>query len=170
MSRSILADAFDHHVWATLRLIDACRALTDEQLVTPVAGTYGSVLDTLRHLVGADRSYLELLSGGAVADIDEASMDLDALVGVMHDDGPVWADVVAGDLDPDRVLVRHREDGSESHAPLGVRLAQVIHHGSDHRSQVCTALTNIGLSSPAIDAWDFAKSQGRLVEVPATTG
>ena len=54
MTKSLLADAFDHHVWATLRVIDACLALTPEQLQTNVPGTYGSILDTVRHLVGAD--------------------------------------------------------------------------------------------------------------------
>jgi uncharacterized damage-inducible protein DinB len=170
MSRPVLADAFGHHVWATLRLIDACLPLTDEQLASPVPGTYGSILETMRHLVGADRSYLQLLSSGRVSAIDEATettMDLPALRAAMAENGPVWAEVVAGDLDPDLVIVRHRDDGSESHAPLGIRLAQVIHHGTDHRSQICTALTNLGITPPEIDAWDFAWSEDRLVEVPA---
>jgi uncharacterized damage-inducible protein DinB len=167
MSRPILADAFSHHVWATLQLIDACLPLTREQLASQVPGTYGSILDTLRHLVGADCSYLELLSGGTVTAIDEEAMDLPALRAAMAANGPVWAEVVAGDLDPDLVVVRHRDDGSESHAPLGIRLAQVVHHGTDHRSQVCTALTNLGITPPEIDAWDFAWSEDRLVEVPA---
>jgi uncharacterized damage-inducible protein DinB len=167
MSRPILADAFGHHVWATSRLIDACLPLSDEQLATTVPGTFGSVLETLRHLVGADRSYLELLSGGRVDQIDEEAMDLTALRVVIEEDGPIWAEVLAGDLDPDRVLIRRRDDGSESHAPIGIRLAQVIHHGTDHRSQVCTALTSLGLTPPDIDAWDYAAAQGWLTEVPA---
>jgi uncharacterized damage-inducible protein DinB len=167
MSRPILADAFGHHVWATLRLIDACRPLTDEQLATAVPGTFGSILDTMRHLVGADRSYLELLSGGRVDQIDEEAMDLAALRSAIEENGPIWAEVVAGDLDPDRVLIRRRADGSESHAPIGIRLAQVIHHGTDHRSQVCTALTSLGVTPPDIDAWDYAVSRGWLTEVPA---
>jgi len=167
MSRPILADAFGHHVWATLRLIDACLPLADEQLGTPLPGTYGSILDTIRHLVGADCSYLALVSGGKVGRIDEEAMDLPALRATMAANGPVWAGVVAADLDPDRMLIRHRDDGSESHAPLGIRLAQVIHHGTDHRSQVCTALTNLGLTPPEIDAWDFGSTEGRVTEVPA---
>src|SRR5436190_11514331 len=111
MSRSILADAFDHHVWATLSVIDACLALTDEQLATTVPGTYGSIVDTVRHLVGADVSYLELLSGGRVQPIDEDSMSLAELRPVMEANGPVWADVLAAAGDPDAMVVRQRDDG-----------------------------------------------------------
>ena len=166
MTRSVLNDAFGHHVWATLRLIDTCLALDPEQLSTAVPGTYGSILDTLRHTVGADRGYLYALTGGRVATIEEEGMDLTALRAVMDSDGPEWAAFVAQDLDPDLVVIRHRDDGSESHAPLGIRLAQALHHGTDHRSQVCTALTSLGIEPPAIDAWDFAWQDGRLTEVP----
>ena len=62
MSSSSLDDAFAHHVWATLRLMDTCLALGPEQLETAVPGTYGSILDTQRHLVGADASYLSVTS------------------------------------------------------------------------------------------------------------
>jgi hypothetical protein len=56
MSRSALEDAFGHHVWATLRMIDA-RQLGPEQLETAVPVTYGSILDTVRHLLGSDSGY-----------------------------------------------------------------------------------------------------------------
>jgi uncharacterized damage-inducible protein DinB len=166
MSRSILADAFGHHVWATLRLIDACLGLTEEQVRTGVPGTFGSILDTMRHLVGADCSYLFALTGGHVATIDEDRMDLPQLRAAMESNGPVWDSLLVPDLDPDTVVVRYRDDGSESHAPMGIRLAQALHHGTDHRSQVCTALTALGVEPPAIDAWDFAHEGGRLSEVP----
>jgi uncharacterized damage-inducible protein DinB len=164
MSRPILADAFGHHTWASLRLIDACLPLTPDQLATIVPGTYGSIIETVRHLVGADRSYLALLSGRRVAEIEEDQMGLAELRAAMEASGPVWQEVVAGHLDPDVTVVRHRDDGSESHAPLGIRLAQVVHHGTDHRSQVCTALTALGIEPPAIDAWDYAEAAGRLFE------
>jgi uncharacterized damage-inducible protein DinB len=79
MSRPILSDAFSHHVWASLRVIDASLPLTDAQRAGAVPGTYGSILDTIRHLVGADRWYLVLLSGGTASGIDEDSMDLPAM-------------------------------------------------------------------------------------------
>ncbi len=166
MTRSILADAFAHHVWATLRLIDACLGLTEEQTATVVPGTYGSILDTMRHLVGADCAYLFALTGGRVAAIDEDRMGLPELRAAMESNGPAWDSLLMPDLDPDTVVVRYRDDGAESHAPLGIRLAQALHHGTDHRSQVCTALTALGFEPPAIDAWDFADEGGRLSRVP----
>jgi uncharacterized damage-inducible protein DinB len=63
-------------------------------------------------------------------------------------------------------VVRHHEDGSETSATMGIRLAQAIHHGTDHRSQICTALTTLGIEPPSIDVWDYGATNGRVVEVP----
>jgi uncharacterized damage-inducible protein DinB len=152
MDGRLLRDAFGHHVWATITLIDVCAGLTPEQLASAVPGTYGSVIDTLRHLVAADASYLWTISGGQVERLDdeaEAAADLATLRAAM-------------------VVARHRDDGSSFSAPLGIRLAQVVHHGTDHRSQVCTALTGLGVTPPEIDVWDYAATQGRTFETPAT--
>jgi uncharacterized damage-inducible protein DinB len=166
MSRPILADAFAHHAWATIRLIDACLPLTADQLATTVPGTYGTILATVRHLVGGDAGYLFVLTDGRVADVDESTMSLDDLRTAEVTFGAAWAALVAQDLDADETLIRLHDDGSKSLAPVGIRLAQALHHGSDHRSQVCTALTSLGIEPPAIDVWDFASTQGRLSEVP----
>jgi uncharacterized damage-inducible protein DinB len=80
-----------------------------------------------------------------------------------------WSRLLGEDLDPDAVLVRHHDDGSETHTTMGIRLAQALHHGTDHRSQICTALTTLGVEPPAIDVWAFAEQDGRVVEVPATS-
>lgn len=164
-----MADAFGHHVWATLRLIDTCIGMRPEQLGTNAPGTFGPIIDTMRHLVGADASYLFVTSGGAAEPIDEEGMDLAGLRAVMERHGPAWAAVVAAASDPAEVLVRHRPDGSETHAPLGIRLAQALHHGTDHRSQICTALTILGVTPPEIDVWDFGSQDGRVTEVPPTS-
>lgn len=162
MSRPLLSDAFGHHVWATIRVFDACLALEPEQLDTTVPGTYGSIIDTLRHLVGGDCGYLLALTGGRTPEIDEEHMDLAALRAQMEANGPEWAALVDRDIDPDADVVRHRDDGTDSHAPIGIRLAQALHHGTDHRSQICTALTSLGVTPPEIDVWDFADQDGRL--------
>jgi uncharacterized damage-inducible protein DinB len=61
------------------------------------------------------------------------------------------------------------DDGYRKHAPIGIRLAQVLHHGTDHRSQICTALTSLGVKPPNIDAWEYGVDDGRVVEIPPDT-
>jgi uncharacterized damage-inducible protein DinB len=165
MSKSVLGDAFGHHVWATIRLLDTCLPLSDEQLATSVTGTYGSILDTMRHLVGADASYLWVVSGGRHPEIDENAMDLAQLRATMEANGPAWEAVLAGSRDPEETIVRHRDDGIDSFAPLAIRLSQALHHGTDHRSQICTALTTLGVEPPEIDVWAYAEKDGRISEV-----
>jgi uncharacterized damage-inducible protein DinB len=169
MSKSLMEDAFGHHVWATLRLIDACLPLSQEQLETAVPGAYGSIVETMRHIVGGDTSYLFALTGGRVSLIEEEQMDLKELRTAMEANGANWTSLLSQDLDPDAVVERHRDDGSETHAPIGIRLAQAVHHGTDHRSQICTALTALGVEPPLIDLWDFGEMDGRVVEIPPTS-
>ena len=169
MTRSLLDDAFAHHVWATLTLLDVCLRLTPEQLATEVPGTYGSILETQRHLVGADASYLFVTTGGRVLRIDEDQMDLAALRAAMAGHGEAWSHLLAESPDPETVLVRTRDDGSATKAPIGIRLAQAIHHGTDHRSQTCTALTTLGIEPPFIDVWDFGGQQGTVIDIEPTS-
>jgi uncharacterized damage-inducible protein DinB len=158
---SMLNDAFAHHAWATQQLIDVCTALTPEQLATPAPGTYGPILETLQHLVQSDSWYLSFFTDRPGLSDDEAErMDLHELRAVITADATAWAEVIAREDDPDREIVE-RDGGWVLSSPVGVRLAQVIHHGSDHRSQVCTALTSLGHEPPEFDVWAYARAAGR---------
>jgi uncharacterized damage-inducible protein DinB len=169
VSRSTLDDAFGHHVWATLILMDACATLTPEQLTTSVPGTYGPIIDTMRHLVGADASYLFRLTEGRVENIDEDTMDLAQLRTVMERNAGAWSALLVADPDPNHEIVAIHSDGSRTRAPVSIRLAQALHHGTDHRSQISTGLTALGVDPPFIDVWDFGERDGRVAEEPAET-
>ncbi len=170
MTASLFDDAFAHHVWATDRLIDACTALTKDQLDARTPGTYGSIIGTLRHLVASDRWYLSFFAEGAgLAPIDEeAALGLEELRDAMATNGAAWTVLLAGAPDPEADVLE-QDERWEFHAPLGFRLAQAIHHGSDHRSQVCTALTGLGLTPPEIDLWAYGEATDRTRAVPVTT-
>ena len=111
MGRSPIDEAFAHHVWATLRLIDSCLELTPEQLEAAVPGTYGSILETMRHLVGGDTYYLAHLTGDPAREIDSDGLGLGELRAEMEADERTWIELLARDLDPDAVVKDVDEEG-----------------------------------------------------------
>jgi uncharacterized damage-inducible protein DinB len=161
-----MEDAFAHHMWATLRLVDTCLALTPLQLETTVPGIYGSILDTLRHLIGSDAWDLFVATGDRASLIHEADMPLSELRAAMESHGPAWSRLLSQDLDPDAVLNEvDEDDGYERNVAMGIQLAAALQHGTDHRSQVCTVLTALGVEPPRIDVLDFGMQAGRVVEI-----
>ena len=127
-----MEEAFAHHVWATLRLVDACLALSPQHLETAVPGTYGSILDTLRHLIGSDAWDLFVATGDRASLIDEADMHLSELRAAMESHGPAWSSLLAQDLDPDAVLNEvDEDDGYERSITMGFQLAGVLQHDGD---------------------------------------
>ena len=165
MSGSFLEPAFAHHVWATLRVIDVCLDLSAEELGTSVPGTRGPMLETLRHVVGGDADDLFILTGDRAFNVDTEWMSLAEARVVMERNGSAWAELISGSPDLDAVVEEVDEtDGYQRWAPVGFRLASALHHGTDHRSQICTALTTLGIEPPAIDVLSFGVDVGRVVE------
>lgn len=166
MSSSLLGAAFTHHVWATTRLIDVCRELSPEALGIGVVGTRGPIVDTLRHLVVSDTFDLFTVTGDPAFDIDDARVtSLADARAVMERNGSGWSEYLLRALDADEVVREvDASDGFQRWAPIGFRLAGALNHGTDHRSQVCTALTALGTTPPKIDVFDFGLETGRIVE------
>ena len=162
MTRHPLDDAFRHNVWATVRLIDTCAALTAEQLATEIPGTYGSIHRTLHHLVDSDTWYLSFFRDEVIVQMDDVLAELLELRAAIEANGVLWLEVLADAPDPDP----QTEDVDDTRylAPVGVRLAQVVQHGTDHRSQVCTALTLLGVEPPDIAVWAYGDATGRDYE------
>jgi uncharacterized damage-inducible protein DinB len=155
-----MESAFAHHVWATRRVIDACEQLSAEQLTAPVPGTYGSIIASLRHLVGADAWYLHSLTDGRHPDTETANLDLADLSATMENHHAAWQAVARDEGDAMRVVYTWNDGAFDFGAQVGIRLTQALLHGADHRSQICTGLTLAGVEPPLIDAWDFAEALG----------
>ena len=173
MSSPLLEAAFTHHVWATSRVIDACLDLSVEDMATSVPGTRGPILETLRHLVVSDTFDLFVLTGDRAFDIDETEpLTLAEARARIERNGAGWAEYISRSLDPDEMVHEvDQTDGYQRWAPVGFRLAGVLDHGTDHRSQICTALTALGIEPPKIDVFDFGLEAGRIVEKwPGSTG
>jgi len=142
----MLREGFRHHAWATRQLLDHCASLSPETLTRDVTGLYGSVLATFQHLVDADAWYLDGITAHELGEdvADKTQLTFDDVVALADRNAAHWETLLDRELDPDTEIEVRHGDGSVTVATVGVRLAQALHHGSDHRSQIGTALTVLG--------------------------
>ena len=162
---SLLKDAFDHHSWATLNVLDACAALPPAILEVAVTGTYGTIEATLRHAIESDSYYLDDFYGGWLAR-QHPSETLSELRELAVAQSQAWSALLEGDLDADEVIHEvDPEDGYQRDATVGLRLAQALHHGNDHRSQICTTMSAHGFTPPPVSVWEYGFFSGRASEI-----
>ena len=160
MSGDLIEASFQHHSWATARLLAAAEPLTEAQLTSSVPHTYGSVLDTLRHIVDADSFYLFTLANDFLEQLKTDDMTLAELGVAVATLAAGWSEYLATGPNP----AGWRRDVDPSmcarDATVGLRLAQALHHGNEHRAHVCTQFSSFGLELPDVDAWTFGLDQG----------
>ncbi len=169
MARSALAEAFDHHAWANRTLLAALAALDPARRDVSLLGTYGTVIATFEHLVSGDGFYLATLGEPEEGDADTGDVHdrLGALAELVERHARAWERVLAtlGE-DPDRVVTDVDEAGWRRDASVGLRCAQALQHGTEHRAQILTALTFHGLAAPDLSVWAYGDATGRVLETP----
>lgn len=158
-----LVDAFRHNAWATGELLSACQGLTEDQLNATVTGTYGSIIATLRHIVSSEAGYYARLAGEEPAwdRHAEESWDVVQMQGYADDMAQRWECFLEEPFDAERTFLIKWHDGIDRDVPAGVVLGQVLHHGNEHRSQVATILTTIGVTPPEWGLWEWAEATNR---------
>jgi len=147
-----IAETLRHNRWANERLLEACRELTEEQRAATVDGTYGELGYTLVHIVRAESWYLKLLTGWEPPvrwEIPGPWPGIDTLLERSRFTGDRLLEVVDR-LDPDAPL-----SIDDDQVPTSVVLVQVINHATEHRAQVATILTQLGIEPPPMDGWNF---------------
>lgn len=153
---STLVEMFRHNLWANLEILQACRQLEDPQLAEGTAGTYGAIGDTLVHLVAAEQRYVQLLTGQTPATVVSEHNPwpgCDALVASAEESGAALVTVAAAD--PYGQTLTGTRRGEPYAVAAFIPLLQAINHATEHRSQVMTALTQIGISPPDVSAWSY---------------
>lgn len=156
----ILTALFEHHTWANLRLIDACAGLTEEQLDAGAPGTFGSVRETLVHVVASEEGYLARLERTPPPERDAYTFrGLDDLRTRAERSGRALVELAARtDGDP---TVRGDWRGEPYALPTSVFVIQAINHATEHRAQIATVLSQQGVTPPVLDGWTYAKATGR---------
>ncbi|MDX1415513.1 MAG: DinB family protein [Candidatus Promineifilaceae bacterium] len=141
---------FKHNNWANLRLLDACGALSQEQLGHEAAGTYGTIIGTMTHLVRAQERYLYHLDGY------ESSEPAQITIKDLHKRASESGEVLrqfAQNITEDRVLTIGSEEPEE--IPAFVILLQALHHAEEHRAQVASIMGRLGVEPPGLSGWDY---------------
>lgn len=168
MSEPILARLFEHNNWANSKIAQACLSLSDEQLdAVPHSATKGSIRGTLLHLVTAQRGYLRLLT----LPREERLQPLPE---------PPFAELRADVTSSGEALLRLARDEAAlarqgqitardgSTLEPWVLLVQIIDHAAEHREQIKSMLSALGLTPPDVDALDYGESVGALARAGST--
>jgi uncharacterized damage-inducible protein DinB len=154
---NFLVKLFEHNNWANDKIIQACLALNDQQLdAEPSSATQGSIRSTLAHLVRGQRGYLRLLTlpveerrqpspDLAFAELQASAIESgEALLALVRDEASLST-------------MGRREETEGWFVEPWVLLVQVINHATEHREQIKSMLTALGVTPPNIDGWDYGE-------------
>lgn len=161
MAENVLAKLFEHNNWANQKILEACTALTDEQLdAPPQSATEGSIRSTLQHIVSAQYGYLRLLTLPLEERRDRVTMEFADIEKSLKESGEQLSILArdTGKLPATRIQTR-----DDYLVEPWVIMVQIINHATEHREQIKSMLTALGVTPPSIDAWDYGEFTGALV-------
>lgn len=163
----LIEQFFQHNTMMNRRLIETCRQLTPEQLSVTVTGTYGSIGATLVHIANAQEAYAaRLLDTTRPEPLAENPFPgFEALVERFTQGDAQLEEAVAQATEDREVHVTGDDPVGTWRMPVALFLLQAINHGTEHRSQVATILTQLGIEPPDMDGWAYFDASGHLLPV-----
>lgn len=155
-----LETLFRHNLWANVCIMNACAKLTPDQLATQIIGTYGSIRDTLQHIVTAERSYLHRITTGQPLrrPEDAPPLTLPEMQASIRQSGEGL--VVAAPQVKPQDSVQVTWESTPVTVPCAILLTQAINHATEHRAQIMATLTHIGIEPPDVSGWSYLEAQG----------
>ena len=84
----------------------------------------------------------------------DAARSLDELAEALRNQTVRWSAVLAG-VDTLDVTLESRGERPELPHATNLLLAQALHHGTDHRTHICTVLSANGYETPDLDVWSY---------------
>ncbi len=150
-SLTTLRALFRHNDWARERLLDAAAALDPEALDRPFDMGCGSLRETLHHLAGCERAWLERWRGGRADAGDKAPTlaDLGAAWQTTAQERTAYLDEMGDQGEWKRISFVHQ--GTDYTFPLGDMMLHVCNHGCHHRAQALNMLRHLGREAPMLD-------------------
>jgi uncharacterized damage-inducible protein DinB len=164
----ILLELFRHNSMMNRLLVEVCEKLSPEQLATSTEGTYGSIAATLVHIANAQAGYAaRLLDRERPQRLPEDPFPGIAAVAerLVQTSGQLEEATARSDWDR-QVQITGDDPPGAWLMPVGLFLLQAINHGTEHRSQIATILTQLGIEPPEMDGWGYIFATDYLVDVP----
>ncbi len=163
MTENILAKLFEHNNWANEQIIQTCLSLTNEQLdAAPQSATEGSIRHTLSHLVSAQYGYLRLLTLPLEERKDSVTLEFDELGKSLKSSGEKLLELA---MDEGKLPMLRIQTRDNYYVEPWVIMLQIINHATEHREQIKSMLTALGMSPPSIDGWDYGEVTNALVPI-----
>lgn len=145
-----------YHRWAYGRLYERVDELSDADYYADRGLFFGSIHRSLNHLLLVDRLWLDRLNSirtGAVNLAEELVADRAALRQAIFKQCEAlieFADNIdETKLDADLSYVS--STGEPLTLPMAPLIAHIVNHGTHHRGQISTALTQCGVEAPVMD-------------------
>ena len=165
---AILIEFMRYNNWANAQLIAVCQKLTTDQLAAAAPGAYGTIRDTLVHIIRAEALNVGRLTGVRPQPPFkwEDPPDLAAL--------SAFAGQVAGALldtiqrVPPTHIVHEEQDGKTFDYQSRLLFIQVIIHGVEHRTNITTILSGLGIPTSEVDGWGYLMAYPDLFEMQKT--
>jgi uncharacterized damage-inducible protein DinB len=135
--------------------LDICANLTDEQLDSTLDGTFGSIRETWEHIARAEQAYFSRVSTGKLYQHPkgEEAMTLAEIGENLRYSGEGFIKR-APEVKADET-VEINWDGEPRNVLKAILLTQTINHATEHRSQIMTILTQLGIQPPDLDGWTY---------------
>ena len=144
--------------WANQQVLQACQNLSEDQLAKMIPGAYGTIGDTLEHIIRAEAYYVRLLTGSSPQPLFkwEARPGLAEMTAYAAQVGKALVDMAQRILPTDPVV--EEAEGKHFHYQALVVFIQIINHGIEHRTNITTIL-NQGLQTPPdVDGWGYLEA------------
>jgi len=163
MNEIFLVKLFEHNNWANLQMIQACSALSDDQLdAEPQSATKGSIRRTLVHLVSSQQSYLRTLTLPLEERREAITVDFTELKESVRKSGEELLAFARGEQQPFKTQLQTR-DGYN--VEPWVLMVQIINHATEHREQISSMLSALGVTPPDLDGWSYGEATNALIPI-----
>ncbi|MGC3028485.1 DinB family protein [Burkholderia sp. DN3021] len=147
-------------VWANGLLYDACAGLSPDDYFLERACAFGSIHNTLNHLLATDRIWLGRLSGEGhdIPSLDHVvCQDFESLrtARLTEDERLVRIVGTVARNDLEKNIDYTSMDGTPQRKPLQLVLSHIFIHHAHHRGQVHALLSQTPVAPPALDITYF---------------